>query len=85
MVTQAFLPCDLLAVVKEKPVIGGHERGLRNGIQAGHGTCYCYTEKCFCEKEDIKGESSGSDCLKEHLLKKQCITVLTFRPCRDYL
>ncbi|TNM99732.1 hypothetical protein fugu_012765 [Takifugu bimaculatus] len=38
----------------KKPVIGGHERGLRNGIQAGHGTCYCYTEKCFCEKEDIK-------------------------------
>ncbi|XP_073338370.1 proto-oncogene tyrosine-protein kinase receptor Ret [Pagrus major] len=35
-------------------VIGGHERGLRNGIQAGYGTCYCYTEKCFCEKEDIE-------------------------------
>ncbi|XP_053730192.1 proto-oncogene tyrosine-protein kinase receptor Ret [Synchiropus splendidus] len=35
-------------------VIGGHERGLRNGIQAGYGTCYCYSEKCFCEKEDIE-------------------------------
>ncbi|CAG04714.1 unnamed protein product, partial [Tetraodon nigroviridis] len=43
----------LLIVVKEKTVIGGHEPGLRNGIQAGHGTCYCYSEKCFCEKEDI--------------------------------
>uniref|UniRef100_H3C2S0 Ret proto-oncogene receptor tyrosine kinase n=1 Tax=Tetraodon nigroviridis TaxID=99883 RepID=H3C2S0_TETNG len=37
----------------KKTVIGGHEPGLRNGIQAGHGTCYCYSEKCFCEKEDI--------------------------------
>lgn len=36
------------------PVVGGHERGLRNGIQAGYGTCYCLTERCFCEKEDAE-------------------------------
>ncbi|XP_072292708.1 proto-oncogene tyrosine-protein kinase receptor Ret isoform X2 [Eucyclogobius newberryi] len=34
------------------PVVGGHERGIRDGIQAGYGTCYCLTEKCFCEKVD---------------------------------
>ena len=45
-----------LFVSKEETVIGGHERGLRNGIQAGYGTCYCYSEKCFCEKEDVEGE-----------------------------
>ncbi|XP_076599868.1 proto-oncogene tyrosine-protein kinase receptor Ret isoform X1 [Chaetodon auriga] len=38
----------------KEAVIGGHERGLRNGIQAGYGTCYCYSERCFCEKEDIE-------------------------------
>uniref|UniRef100_A0A3Q1IAP7 Proto-oncogene tyrosine-protein kinase receptor Ret n=1 Tax=Anabas testudineus TaxID=64144 RepID=A0A3Q1IAP7_ANATE len=38
----------------KETVTGGHERGLRNGIQAGYGTCYCYSEKCFCEKEDIE-------------------------------
>ncbi|XP_068183940.1 proto-oncogene tyrosine-protein kinase receptor Ret isoform X2 [Antennarius striatus] len=38
----------------KESVIGGHERGLMNGIQAGYGTCYCYTEKCFCEKVDIE-------------------------------
>ncbi|XP_054654100.1 proto-oncogene tyrosine-protein kinase receptor Ret isoform X1 [Dunckerocampus dactyliophorus] len=38
----------------KETVIGGHELGLRNGIQAGYGTCYCYTERCFCEKEDIE-------------------------------
>ncbi|XP_004077559.1 proto-oncogene tyrosine-protein kinase receptor Ret [Oryzias latipes] len=38
-----------------KPVTGGHERGLSgNGVRAGHGTCYCYTDKCFCEKEDVE-------------------------------
>ncbi|XP_026165362.1 proto-oncogene tyrosine-protein kinase receptor Ret [Mastacembelus armatus] len=35
-------------------VIGGHERGLRNGIKACYGTCYCYAEKCFCEKVDVE-------------------------------
>ncbi|XP_057704670.1 proto-oncogene tyrosine-protein kinase receptor Ret [Corythoichthys intestinalis] len=35
-------------------VTGGHELGLRNGIQAGYGTCYCLTKRCFCEKEDIE-------------------------------
>uniref|UniRef100_A0A8C6SER6 Proto-oncogene tyrosine-protein kinase receptor Ret n=1 Tax=Neogobius melanostomus TaxID=47308 RepID=A0A8C6SER6_9GOBI len=34
------------------PVVGGYERGIRDGIQAGHGTCYCLTQRCFCEKED---------------------------------
>ncbi|KAA8577660.1 hypothetical protein FQN60_003414, partial [Etheostoma spectabile] len=38
----------------KETVTGGHERGLRNGIQAGYGTCYCYSERCFCEKEDIE-------------------------------
>ncbi|KAF1375990.1 hypothetical protein PFLUV_G00225920 [Perca fluviatilis] len=38
----------------KETVTGGHERGLRNGIQAGYGTCYCYAERCFCEKEDIE-------------------------------
>lgn len=42
-------------VSEEETVTGGHERGLRNGIQAGYGTCYCYSERCFCEKEDIPG------------------------------
>ncbi|XP_036071308.1 proto-oncogene tyrosine-protein kinase receptor Ret isoform X2 [Oryzias melastigma] len=38
-----------------QPVTGGHERGLSgNGVRAGHGTCYCYTDKCFCEKEDVE-------------------------------
>uniref|UniRef100_A0A3Q1F3V9 Proto-oncogene tyrosine-protein kinase receptor Ret n=1 Tax=Acanthochromis polyacanthus TaxID=80966 RepID=A0A3Q1F3V9_9TELE len=38
-----------------EPVIGGHERGLSgNGIKACYGTCYCFPEKCFCEKEDIE-------------------------------
>uniref|UniRef100_A0A8C5I673 Proto-oncogene tyrosine-protein kinase receptor Ret n=1 Tax=Gouania willdenowi TaxID=441366 RepID=A0A8C5I673_GOUWI len=36
-------------------VIGGHERGLSgNGVKACYGTCYCYADKCFCEKEDIE-------------------------------
>ncbi|XP_029962822.1 proto-oncogene tyrosine-protein kinase receptor Ret isoform X2 [Salarias fasciatus] len=36
-------------------VIGGHERGLSgNGIKACYGTCYCYADKCFCEKEDVE-------------------------------
>lgn len=46
----------ILFVSEEEAVIGGHERGLRNGIKAGYGTCYCYSEKCFCEKDDIEGE-----------------------------
>lgn len=48
----------ILSVSEEETVIGGHERGLMNGIQAGYGTCYCYSERCFCEKEDDEGESS---------------------------
>ncbi|KAM9476624.1 proto-oncogene tyrosine-protein kinase receptor Ret isoform 1-T1 [Clarias gariepinus] len=37
-----------------EPIIGGHERGLMLGIKAGHGTCYCYSEKCFCEQDDME-------------------------------
>lgn len=69
MATDGFFTLRLLTVVKEKTIIGGHERGLRNGIQAGHGTCYCYSEKCFCEKEDIEGESRvshGQQCHYYH-------------------
>ncbi|XP_074532014.1 proto-oncogene tyrosine-protein kinase receptor Ret [Halichoeres trimaculatus] len=43
-------------------VIGGHERGLRNGIQAGYGTCYCFPENCFCEKEDIEESFCDEMC-----------------------
>ncbi|XP_034040440.1 proto-oncogene tyrosine-protein kinase receptor Ret [Thalassophryne amazonica] len=38
----------------KETVIGGHERGLMFGIKAGYGTCYCYSEKCFCEKDNIE-------------------------------
>ncbi|KAM3863431.1 proto-oncogene tyrosine-protein kinase receptor Ret [Diretmus argenteus] len=38
----------------KETVIGGHEKGLMFGIKAGYGTCYCYSEKCFCEKDDIE-------------------------------
>ena len=41
-------------------IIGGHEAGLMFGIKAGYGTCYCFSEKCFCEKDDIEGESDIS-------------------------
>lgn len=34
------------------PVVGGHDRGVPDGIQTGYGTCYCLTERCFCEKVD---------------------------------
>ncbi|XP_028844947.1 proto-oncogene tyrosine-protein kinase receptor Ret isoform X2 [Denticeps clupeoides] len=36
------------------PIIGGHETGSMYGIKAGHGTCYCVPDRCFCEPEDIK-------------------------------
>lgn len=38
-----------------QPIIGGYERDLF-GIKAGHGTCYCYSGKCFCEKDEMEGE-----------------------------
>ncbi|XP_056147309.1 proto-oncogene tyrosine-protein kinase receptor Ret [Lampris incognitus] len=38
----------------KEAVIGGHEKGLMFGIKAGYGTCYCYSEKCFCEKDDVE-------------------------------
>uniref|UniRef100_A0A9J7XLC6 Proto-oncogene tyrosine-protein kinase receptor Ret n=1 Tax=Cyprinus carpio carpio TaxID=630221 RepID=A0A9J7XLC6_CYPCA len=34
-----------------QPIIGGYERDLY-GIKAGHGTCYCFSGKCFCEKDE---------------------------------
>ncbi|XP_030628301.1 proto-oncogene tyrosine-protein kinase receptor Ret [Chanos chanos] len=37
-----------------EPIIGGHERGLMLGIKAGYGTCYCFSEKCYCEKDDAE-------------------------------
>ncbi|RXN37126.1 proto-oncogene tyrosine- kinase receptor Ret-like protein [Labeo rohita] len=36
-----------------QPIIGGYERDLY-GIKAGHGTCYCFPEKCFCEKDELE-------------------------------
>uniref|UniRef100_A0AAR2J7C0 receptor protein-tyrosine kinase n=1 Tax=Pygocentrus nattereri TaxID=42514 RepID=A0AAR2J7C0_PYGNA len=27
------------------------------GIKAGYGTCYCYSEKCFCEQDEMEGNS----------------------------
>ncbi|KAK3554618.1 hypothetical protein QTP70_029682 [Hemibagrus guttatus] len=45
-----------------EPIIGGHERGLMLGIKAGHGTCYCYSEKCFCEQDDMKEEICDDMC-----------------------
>ncbi|XP_069045218.1 proto-oncogene tyrosine-protein kinase receptor Ret isoform X1 [Lepisosteus oculatus] len=55
--------CDVIEV-KDKAIcpqdcttqriIGGHEQGLMSGIKAGYGTCYCYSENCFCEKSDIE-------------------------------
>ncbi|KAG7279833.1 LOW QUALITY PROTEIN: hypothetical protein CRUP_013743 [Coryphaenoides rupestris] len=36
-----------------EPVTGGHGKGL-SGIKAGYGTCYCLTERCFCEKDDVE-------------------------------
>lgn len=43
------------------PIVGGHERGERQGIKAGYGICNCFPDekKCFCEPEDSQG--------KEHL------------------
>uniref|UniRef100_A0A3Q0R2T3 Proto-oncogene tyrosine-protein kinase receptor Ret n=1 Tax=Amphilophus citrinellus TaxID=61819 RepID=A0A3Q0R2T3_AMPCI len=49
------------------PVIGGHERGLSgNGIKACYGTCYCFTDRCFCEKDDFE----------ETLCDDMCKTVI---------
>ncbi|XP_010899824.2 proto-oncogene tyrosine-protein kinase receptor Ret isoform X4 [Esox lucius] len=45
-----------------KPIIGGHEKGLMSGIRAGYGTCYCYSEKCFCEKDDIEEAMCDDVC-----------------------
>uniref|UniRef100_A0A671NWF0 Proto-oncogene tyrosine-protein kinase receptor Ret n=1 Tax=Sinocyclocheilus anshuiensis TaxID=1608454 RepID=A0A671NWF0_9TELE len=36
-----------------QPIIGGYERDLY-GIKAGHGTCYCFSGKCFCEKDELE-------------------------------
>lgn len=47
---------DSCRVPEGNEVVGGYERGLRTGIQAGNGICYCYTEKCFCERKVVEGE-----------------------------
>ncbi|XP_062851471.1 proto-oncogene tyrosine-protein kinase receptor Ret [Trichomycterus rosablanca] len=49
-----------------EPIIGGHEKGLMLGIKAGHGTCYCYSEKCFCEK-DVMEEAICDDMCKTYI------------------
>ncbi|CAL8257054.1 unnamed protein product [Lota lota] len=47
-------------------VIGGHVKGLMFGIKAGYGTCYCFSERCFCEKDDIE----------EAICDEMCKTVI---------
>ncbi|XP_030235282.1 proto-oncogene tyrosine-protein kinase receptor Ret isoform X2 [Gadus morhua] len=47
-------------------VIGGHVKGLMFGIKAGYGTCYCFAERCFCEKDDIE----------EAICDEMCKTVI---------
>uniref|UniRef100_A0A8C5AC14 Proto-oncogene tyrosine-protein kinase receptor Ret n=1 Tax=Gadus morhua TaxID=8049 RepID=A0A8C5AC14_GADMO len=49
-----------------KAVIGGHVKGLMFGIKAGYGTCYCFAERCFCEKDDIE----------EAICDEMCKTVI---------
>lgn len=53
-----------------EPIIGGHEKGLMLGIKAGHGTCYCYSEKCFCEQDYLQGE-----------LICPCVQTLHYQSC----
>lgn len=40
-------------------IVGGHERGERQGIKAGYGICNCFPDekKCFCEPEDSQGKA----------------------------
>ncbi|KAM9364520.1 proto-oncogene tyrosine-protein kinase receptor Ret [Pholidichthys leucotaenia] len=39
----------------KKHVVGGFDRGLNGyGIRACHGTCYCLSDKCSCEKDSIE-------------------------------
>uniref|UniRef100_A0A673WI41 receptor protein-tyrosine kinase n=1 Tax=Salmo trutta TaxID=8032 RepID=A0A673WI41_SALTR len=45
-----------------EPIIGGHEKGIMSGIRAGYGTCYCYSEKCFCEKDDVEEAMCDDVC-----------------------
>ncbi|KAI5107968.1 proto-oncogene tyrosine-protein kinase receptor Ret precursor, partial [Silurus meridionalis] len=60
-----------------EPVIGGHEKGLMLGIKAGHGTCYCYLEKCFCEQDDMEVTSSVFFILHaEAICEDMCKTVI---------
>uniref|UniRef100_A0A3Q3W938 Proto-oncogene tyrosine-protein kinase receptor Ret n=1 Tax=Mola mola TaxID=94237 RepID=A0A3Q3W938_MOLML len=60
----------------KKAIIGGHERGLRNGIQAGYGTCYCYSEKCFCEKEDTICDDMCKTIIATALLLSFIVSIL---------
>lgn len=63
-------PCvDSCRVPEGNEVVGGYERGLGTGIQAGNGICYCYTEKCFCERKVVEGEVFKKN-LKIYLLAK---------------
>lgn len=65
-----------VVVPEGKEVVGGYERGLRTGIQAGNGICYCYTEKCFCEKKVIEGEFPKN---KKNLLLAKNQTLLEIK------
>ncbi|KAL2083232.1 hypothetical protein ACEWY4_021005 [Coilia grayii] len=46
----------------KEAITGGHEAGLMFGIKAGYGTCYCFSEKCFCEKDDIEEAMCDDVC-----------------------
>ncbi|KAG5266966.1 hypothetical protein AALO_G00238290 [Alosa alosa] len=45
-----------------REIVGGHEKGLMFGIKAGYGTCYCYSERCFCEKDPIEEAMCDDVC-----------------------
>nr|CAA64146.1 receptor tyrosine kinase [Danio rerio] len=42
-------------------IIGGYERDLY-GIKAGHGTCYCFEGKCFCERDEPEDDICNDMC-----------------------
>ncbi|XP_008428251.1 proto-oncogene tyrosine-protein kinase receptor Ret isoform X1 [Poecilia reticulata] len=61
-------------------VTGGHERGLSgSGIRAGYGTCYCFSEKCFCENADAEAVVSKNrfpDVICDDMCKTIVATAL---------
>uniref|UniRef100_A0A3Q3IZM7 Proto-oncogene tyrosine-protein kinase receptor Ret n=1 Tax=Monopterus albus TaxID=43700 RepID=A0A3Q3IZM7_MONAL len=59
-----------------EPVIGGHERGVRGGIKACYGTCYCYSEKCFCEKEGAICDDMCKTIIATALLLSFVVSIL---------